>query len=117
MAIKIGDKSMTSNKLHPKFIPEKTCLWCNCTFLPSDKSSEEYCEDCTRYGYKLPDNGKKPDEPREYLYRKPEVQPVITPVAVLDTKPYRPKRCKKCGNDFVPSSPAQKNCNGCRGTK
>jgi hypothetical protein len=110
---------MASKKLHPKFIPEKTCLWCDCTFLPSDKSTDEYCEDCTRYGYKLPNSGKKPDEPREYLYRKPEVQPVITPVAVLGTrqdasKPYKSKMCKKCGSSFVPSSPAVKNCNDCR---
>jgi len=112
---------MAKNKLHPKFIPEKTCLWCDCTFLPSAKSSDEYCEDCTKMGYKLPDNGKKPEEKREYLYRKLDIQPVITPEPSFSTSvgtiQYKSKKCKKCGNDFIPNAPAQKWCINCKGNK
>jgi len=93
------------NLKHPKFDNEKTCKWCMCTFLPDENSSDDYCSDCTRLGYKLPEDGKKPPEEKEYF--------------VKDGKPITntTKFCRKCGKEFIAKHPATKYCDACRGKK
>lgn len=90
---------------HPKFANEKTCKWCGCTFLPDESSSDDYCSECTRLGYKLPEDKKKPPEEKEYF--------------VKDGKPAtdKVKFCRKCGKEFSPKHPATKYCDECRSKK
>jgi len=103
---------MANRKLPAKFANETECIFCGCQYLLDESSTNEYCSQCVKNGYKVPDDGIVRQQ-QEVLYSKP----LQTQDNKIGLSSFRPKKCKLCGNEFNPKAPAQKICPACKLTR
>jgi len=78
---------------HPKFKNERVCDGCGCSFLPEKgyEKVQKMCLGCSEL----------PELPKETE-------------GIVESK-QKSRRCKKCGEFFVPTSPANTICKVCLG--
>lgn len=106
--------------IHPKFKDEKQCKNCGCYFLP-DKPNQVLCSGCLGEGQiTKPQINNEDVVWRDNKFTPEILKPIIKEAVAEVLKEYkilyplRPKKCAKCGREFKPNSPNQKQCSECR---
>lgn len=125
--MKLTPERIKRNPMLAKFAEEVQCDACQGHFLPSKSKGHRIDDDATICPNCVP--GVEKAEKKKMLYREvtnqeldkrvTKIEDGISDLTALVTTlvKSKQKKCKDCGAEFIPSSPAVKTCDACREDK